>query len=85
MTKVHLQANAAETQAAYSFCASRLTHDGKVRHNNRRTYAAMGSKIVRGVEFTETPAADRCAHCMDVLTQRQAMYPKIWARICEKA
>lgn len=81
-TKVHLQANSGENQAPYSFCASQLTSQGRVRFNGRRTYVNMSSTILRTCEFAATPAADRCAHCVDVLRQRKAMYPKTFARIC---
>ena len=81
MSKVHLQANKGEDKAAFSFCASRVNGRGKVEFNNRRSYAFMASEIVRGPAFLATPADRRCAHCLDVLKQREGMYPKFCAKI----
>ena len=82
MTKVHLQANKGENKAPFAFCASRINGKGKVEFNNRRSYAYMASTIVRTAEFIATAPADRCAHCVDVLSQRKAMYPKTFQAIC---
>lgn len=81
--KVHLQANTAEDRAPFAFCASRINGRGRVEFNNRRSYAFMASTIVRCAEFIATPDPDRCAHCVDVLRQRKALYPKTYAAVCE--
>jgi hypothetical protein len=83
--KTHLQANGATAIEAFAFCASKLTAAGKVRHNARRSYTTMGSPIVLPSAFIETAAADRCAHCVDVLRQRRAMFPKTFAAVCQAA
>lgn len=64
--KIHLQANKALNQDPYAVCASRPAGNGKVRKNSRRTYAFMASEIVHYADFKNVPAADRCAHCMDM-------------------
>lgn len=81
--KVHLQANKGEARAPFSFCASRINGKGRVEFNGRQSYAYMSSAIVRTKTFIETPAADRCAHCVDVLRQRQDRYPLTFAAVCE--
>lgn len=81
MTKVHLQANSGESMEPFAMCASQLDGRGKVRFNGRSSYRFMRSTIVRGQGFIDTPAADRCAHCVDVLRQRKAMRPNLAARI----
>lgn len=81
--KIHLQANKGEARAPFSFCASRVNGKGRVEFNNRQSYAHMASQIVRTASFIATPDADRCAHCVDVLRGRKAMYPKTYAAVCE--
>lgn len=66
MSKVHLRGNKAlNGQAEMAICATRSIGNGKVVYNDRSTYARMSSKIVGYVEFKDTPAANRCAHCME--------------------
>ena len=84
-SKVHLQANSAASMDPFSMCASQLDGPGKVRFNGRSSYRYMRSTIVRGQAFVDTPAADRCAHCVDVLRQRKAMRPNLARLICEAA
>lgn len=64
--KTHLAANKGINRALFAVCASRMTASGKVNNNSRRTYAYMASEIVRFEAFKATPAAERCAHCVDM-------------------
>lgn len=65
-TKIHLRANKAlDGQRVIARCAAQFIGSGKVRTNNRNTYRFMSSEIVGWAEFKATPAADRCAHCVD--------------------
>lgn len=64
--KIHLRANKLTGEnSALALCATRSIGDGKCRTNARTTYRYMASEIVGPVEFRDTPAADRCAHCSD--------------------
>lgn len=66
MAKVHLRANKLTgDNYAKPFCATRYVN-GKCQLNSRSTYRFMASKVVSFAEFRDVPAADRCAHCVDV-------------------
>ena len=66
MAKIHLRANKlTETNRAKPFCATKMVN-GKCKSNDRDTYRFMASEIVSFVEFRNVPAADRCAHCVDM-------------------
>lgn len=67
MSKVHLQSNKGLKRGPMALCASRLNSEGKRINNNRRTYVGMASVIVPLEQFKATSAADRCAHCCDIL------------------
>lgn len=69
--KTHLAANKGISRALFAVCASRTTGRGTVVNNSRRTYAFMSSEIVDFAGFKATPAADRCAHCVDIGLQRR--------------
>lgn len=65
--KIHLRANKlTETNRAKSFCATKMTANGKCRSNDRDTYRFMASEIVSFNEFRNVASADRCAHCVDM-------------------
>lgn len=85
MAKIHLQSNKVTAERGNSpiaMCASRLNSKGRINYNSRRTYATMNSVIARGAEFAATPAANRCAHCMDILQERRTTYPNTYALVC---
>ena len=82
MTKVHLQANKGDRMEPFSYCASQKDARGNVRFNGRSSYRFMRSSIVRAQEFVDTPASDRCAHCVDVLRQRRADRPNLARLVC---
>lgn len=69
--KTHLAANKGINREFFAVCASRLTGRGTVVNNSRRTYAYMASEIVDFEGFKATPAADRCAHCVQVGLDRR--------------
>jgi hypothetical protein len=71
MTKIHLQANSGLRREPMAMCASRMTGQGTVMNNNRRSYVGMCSEIVRLDAFKAAPEADRCAHCCDQLLIRR--------------
>lgn len=84
-SKIHLRANKVTPDngaTPYSFCASVMDGNRKVRPNARATYRFMASEIVRGAEFAAAPASDRCVHCVDILRQRRAMYPNVFSAVC---
>lgn len=81
--KVHLQANKGDRMDPFAMCASQMDARGSVRFNGRSSYRFMASTIVRGQAFIDTPAQDRCAHCVDVLRQRRAQRPNLAALICD--
>lgn len=67
MAKIHMAANKGTNgQAIYARCAGQSVGNGKVRQNSRYTYRFMASEIVSYADFANVPAADRCAHCMDM-------------------
>lgn len=71
--KIHLRRNKDENAAPLAACASN-PYVAKARRNQRTTYQTMVSEIVAWKDFVNTPAADRCAHCVDaglVIRNRQ--------------
>lgn len=65
-SKVHLIANKLTgTNVAYALCASKPAGKGLVRRNSRSSYQFMSSEMVDEATFKATPAADRCAHCVE--------------------
>lgn len=76
MSKVHLQANAGNTREPMAMCATQYNAAGKIMDNRRSTYVGMTSAIVRLDALKATPAADRCAHCCDILLVRRNLQRK---------
>lgn len=84
MTKVHLIANKLTgTNVAYALCASQPVGNGKVRRNSRSSYQFMASEIVDEASFKATPAADRCAHCVEqyLIKRNKRRAAKGWAPV----
>lgn len=71
--KIHLRGNAKTSEIAHSICSLKSIGNGKVRGNGRDKYQFMASEIVGFLTFREVPAAERCAHCVDMgLIKRNA-------------
>ena len=64
MAKVHLLRNKNVEVKVLAACASNPYIEGS-KKNNRANYQFMASEVVNFEVFKNTPAADRCAHCMD--------------------
>lgn len=82
--KIHLIANKLTgTNVAYALCASKPVGNGKVRRNSRSSYQFMSSEMVDIEGFKETPAADRCAHCVEqyLIKRNKARAAKGWAPV----
>lgn len=79
--KVHLIANKLTgSNVAYALCASKPVGNGKVRRNSRSSYQFMASELVPLEGFKATPAADRCAHCVEqyLIKRNKARAEKGW-------
>jgi len=76
MAKVHLQGNAGLRREPMAMCSTRLTANGTVVNNNRRSYVGMGSQIMKLGEWKKIPEEHRCAHCCDIYLERRNIIRK---------